>query len=72
MSGDCEMCGDHCLDCKCNGMKIKKIRFCDGCGKQHDTGVDNRETGEFKPIETCIDCLMSKCKFEPITTQIHL
>lgn len=52
-------------------MKAKPIRLCVECGKQHDTGVENKLTGEFNRVEKCIDCLMSKFSFKfesrPIT-----
>jgi hypothetical protein len=53
-------------------MEAKVIRFCVECGKQHDTGVENRMTGEFNRIEKCVDCLMSKCSFKFETRQITL
>ena len=45
-------------------MKVKQIRLCSECGKSHDTGVEDKEAGTFKPIDKCIDCLMSKCEFK--------
>jgi len=53
-------------------MEAKIIRLCVECRKQHDTGIENRLTGEFEPIEKCIDCLMSKCSFEFEKKQIRL
>lgn len=53
-------------------MKEKPIRLCIECGKQHDTGVENKMTGEFNRIDKCIDCLMSKCSFKFETRQITL
>jgi len=51
---------------------MKVIRLCVECGKRHDTGIENKITGEFNRIEKCIDCLMSKCSFKFETHQITL
>lgn len=36
MSGECEICGEHCLDCICNKKKDKPYLddfwICDHCG----------------------------------------
>ncbi len=56
MSIECDKC-DKCGLC----MQIKQIRLCVECGKQHDTGVENKSEGTFERIDKCIDCLMSKC-----------
>ncbi len=53
-------------------MQIKQIRLCVECGKQHDTGIENKKTGNFDKLNTCIDCLMRKCYFTPFTEQIYL
>lgn len=53
-------------------MEAKQIRLCTGCGKEHNTGVETKSTGEFKPIEKCIDCLMAGTKFLIPTKRIHL
>lgn len=26
MSGECQICGEHCLDCKCNGTKKMTVQ----------------------------------------------
>ena len=53
-------------------MKEKPIRLCVECGKQHDTGVENKITGDFNRIDECIDCLMGKCSFNFESKQITL
>lgn len=53
-------------------MKAKVIRYCVTCNKEHDTGIENRITGEFNRIDECIDCLMSKCTFNFEHRQITL
>lgn len=53
-------------------IKEKKVRFCTECGKQHNTGIENRITGDFNHIDKYIDCLMSKCSFKLETTQFFL
>jgi hypothetical protein len=53
-------------------MKAKPIRLCIECGKQHDTGVENKLTGEFNRVDKCIYCLMSKCSFKFESRQITL
>lgn len=53
-------------------MKAKPIRLCVECGKQHDTGVENKLTGDFNRIGKCIDCLISKCSFKFESRQITL
>ena len=42
-------------------MKTNLIRHCIECGKQHNTGIEDRMEGTFEPVDTCIDCLMGKC-----------
>lgn len=52
-------------------MKISRV--CPGCGKQHDTVVENVETKEvISYVDKCIDCLMAKCGFNPLNEQIIL
>lgn len=53
-------------------MKAKQIRLCIECGKQHDTGVEDKTTGAFDRIDKCIDCLMSKCSFKFKEKQVTL
>jgi hypothetical protein len=42
------------------------IRHCIECGNEHNTGIEDRMEGTFKPVNTCIDCLMRKCSFKPV------
>lgn len=53
-------------------MQAKLIRHCIECGKQHNTGIEDRMEGTFEPVDTCIDCLMGKCSFKPIQEQVTL
>lgn len=53
-------------------MKEKQIRLCLECGKQHNTGIEDRIEGTFEPVDTCIDCLMGKCSFKFESRQITL
>lgn len=53
-------------------MKAHPIRLCVTCEKQHDTGVENKLTGEFNRIDECIDCLMSRSSFKFETREITL
>lgn len=53
-------------------MKAKLIRLCVDCGKQHDTGIENKITNDFERLDKCIDCLMSKCSFKFESDQINL
>lgn len=55
-----------------NVRQITERRECKTCGKPHNSGIDNRETGEFTPIEECVDCLMGKCGFQPLEGPIVL
>lgn len=45
-------------------MKATLVRHCIECGKQHNTGIEDRIEGTFEPVDTCIDCLMGKCSFK--------
>jgi hypothetical protein len=47
-------------------------RFCNQCGKEHNTCIEDRIVGTFEPIDTCIDCLMSKYSFKFEQKQITL
>jgi len=71
---DCQECLDKWVKVEAipQAIKAKPIRLCVECGKQHDTGVENKLTGEFNRIEKCIDCLMSKCSFNIDLRQIIL
>lgn len=53
-------------------MKAKPIRYCNECGKQHNTGVENMMTGHFDPLDKCVDCIMSKCSLKFQSEQITL
>jgi len=53
-------------------MEAKLIRHCIECGKQHNTGIEDRMEGTFEPVDTCIDCLMGKCCFNPVKNQVTL
>ena len=53
-------------------MKDKNIRICVECGKERDTGIENRLSVNFNRIDKCMDCLISKCSFKFATTRITL
>lgn len=53
-------------------MKVVPVRHCVECGKQHNSGIEDRMEGTFEPIDTCIDCLMGKCSFKFEKEQIIL
>lgn len=53
-------------------VKAKIIRHCIECGKQHNTGIEDRMEGTFEPVDTCVDCLMGKCSFNFEKTQVTL
>lgn len=47
-------------------------RVCIQCGKNHNTGIEDRIEGTFEPVDTCIDCLMGKCSFNFEKQQVTL
>jgi hypothetical protein len=53
-------------------MKVKQIRLCLECHKEHDTCIENRMDGNFEIVDTCIDCLMGKCSFNFEEKQVTL
>ena len=44
----------------------KSIRYCTKCDAAHGMVVENMETGECEPIDTCYDCLISIRNIPPI------
>ncbi len=66
----CDLCSKRMIDCECISYPSRK---CIECGKMHDTVIQNNFTGErLNELETCRDCIMSKCSFNPIKTHITL
>jgi hypothetical protein len=66
----CDKCAKRMIYCECT---VYPSRKCIECGKMHDTVVQNNYTGErLKELDKCRDCIMSKCAFNPIKTQITL
>jgi hypothetical protein len=66
----CDICSKRMIHCEC---VIHPSRKCIECGKMHDTVVQDNYTGErIEELDKCIDCIMSKCTFNPIKTLITL
>ena len=45
---------------------------CKKCGAKHGMGIENMETGEFEPIDTCKECLFVNTKYLGRTEPVHL
>ena len=66
----CDDCKKRMIHCECI---VYPSRKCVECGKMHDTVVQDTFSGErLEELDKCRDCIMSKCTFNPIKTQITL
>lgn len=41
-----------------------ELRFCVKCGNEHNTNLENKETGSFIEINMCVKCLMGEHSFK--------
>ncbi len=47
MSGECDKCGEHCLDCVCTEKMNKLKRFNEFCKSDHDCECFDKSFEEF-------------------------
>lgn len=77
MSGDCDKCGEHCLDCKCNGFIPRKWMDTEEAKKIFPSSANMIEGNEIRispsvPLKISINKEYFRKKFTEVIDKDYL